>query len=71
MTGRWSEQSVVRVRHSEAKAMWEEAIVMLGEVGSPRVGTRVGKSRLRRRRLEFVRDYVIRVPLAFACVLVV
>ena len=54
------------MRHSESKAMWEEAIVMSGEVWSPRDGTRVGESRLRRRRSEFVRDSVVRVTLASA-----
>ena len=32
--------TVVRVRHSESKAMWEEAIVRSGEVRSLRDGTR-------------------------------
>ena len=71
MIRRWSELRVVRVRHSESKAMWEVVIVMSGEVGSPREGTRVGESMLRRMRLVFVRDSVIRVPLASAGVLVV
>ena len=44
----------MRVRHSVSKAMWEEAIVRSGEVESLREGTRVGESRLRRRRSEFV-----------------
>ena len=44
---------------------------MSGEVGSPREGTRVGESMLRRIRLIFVRDSVIRVPLASAGVLAV
>ena len=30
MIRRWSELTVVRVRHSESKAMWEVAIVMSG-----------------------------------------
>ena len=68
MIGRWGELRVVRVRHSESKAMWEEAIVRLGEVESLREGTRVGESRLRRRRSEFVRDSVMRVPLVSASV---
>ena len=34
MIGRWWEQRVVRVRHSQSKTMWEEVIVRLGEVGS-------------------------------------
>ena len=71
MIGRWSELRVMRVRHSESKAMWEVAIVMSGEVGSPREGTRVGDSMLRRMRSVFVRDSVIAVPLASASVLVV
>ena len=54
---------VVRVRHSECKAMLEEAIVRSGEVRSLREGTRVGKSRLRRRRSEFMRDSMIKTPL--------
>ena len=33
MIGRWSELRVVRVRHSEFMAMWEEAIVRSGELG--------------------------------------
>ena len=48
----------MRVRHSVSKAMWEEAIVRSGEVESLREGTRVGESRLRRRRSEFVREFV-------------
>ena len=32
--GRWSELMVVRMRHSESKAMWERAIVRLREVRS-------------------------------------
>ena len=51
------------VHYSESKVMWEEAIVRSGEVRSLREETRVEKSRLRRRRSEFVRDSVIRVPL--------
>ena len=39
MIGGWSELRVVRVRHFESKAMWEEAIVMLGEVGSSGEGS--------------------------------
>ena len=34
MVGRWSELRVMRVRHSDYKAMWEEAIGRSGEVGS-------------------------------------
>ena len=60
MIERWSELKVVRVRHSDSKAMWEVAVVMSREVGYPRVGIRVGKSMLRRSRSEFVRDFVIR-----------
>ena len=71
MIGRWLELRVVRVRHSEFKAMCEVAIVMSGEVGSPREGTRVGNSMLRRMRSVFVRNSVIRVPLASASVLIV
>ena len=36
MIGRWSELRVVRVCHSESKAMWKEAIVRSREVGSLR-----------------------------------
>ena len=54
----------MRVLHSESKAMWEDAIVRSGEVRSLREGTRVGESRLSRRRSELVKDSVIRVPLA-------
>ena len=71
MVERWLVLRVVRVRHSESKAMWEEAIVMSGEVGFPRERTRVGESMLRRMRLVFVWDSMIRVPLASASVLVV
>ena len=42
-----------------------------GEIGSLRKGGRVGESRLRRRRLEFVRDSVMKIPLASASVHVV
>ena len=59
------------MRHSESKARWEVVIVMSGEVGSPRKGTRVGESILRRMRSEFVRDSMIRVPLASVSVYVV
>ena len=69
--GRWSELRVVRVRHSEFKAILEEAFVMAGEVWYPREGTREEESILRRKRSEFVRDPVIRVPLASASILVV
>ena len=31
------------MRHSESKAMWEETIVMSGEVASSREGTQVGE----------------------------
>ena len=51
------------MHYFESKAMWEEVIVRSGEVESLREGTWVGESRLRRRRSEFVRDSVIRVPL--------
>ena len=71
MIGRWSELRVVRVRHFESKAVWKVAIIMLGEVGSPREEMRVGESMLRRMRSVFVRDSVIRVPLAYAGILVV
>ena len=70
MIGRWSELRDVRVHHSESKAMWEVAIVMLSEVGSPRKGTRVGESMLRRMRSEFERDSVIKVSHYSASVLV-
>ena len=53
----------MKVCHSESKVMWEEAIVRSGDVGFLRDGRRVGESRLRRRRSEFVRDSVIKVPL--------
>ena len=62
------ELKVVRVRHSESKALWEDAIVRSGEIGFLQEGTPVGESRLRRRRSEFVRDTVIRVPLVSAIV---
>ena len=61
----------MRVRHSEFKAMWEEAIVRSGELGSMQEGRRVGESRLRRKRCEFVRDSVLKVPFASACVHVI
>ena len=54
------------MRYSLSKAMPEVTIIMSVEVGSSREGTRVGELRLRRRRSEFVRDSVIRVPLASA-----
>ena len=57
--------------HSESKAKWEEAIVRMGEVGYRRERTRGGETRLRRRRSEFVRDSVIRVPVTSAIVHVV
>ena len=63
--------TLVRVRHSESKAMWEEAIARSGEVGSLRVRMRAGESRLRRRRSDLLSDSVIRVPLASASVHVV
>ena len=47
-------------------AMWEVTIVRLGEVGSPREGTWVGEPRLK--RLEFVRESMIKVSLASASV---
>ena len=56
------------MRQSESKAMWEVAIVMSGEVESPREGTRVGESMFSRMRSELVRDSV---PRASASVLVV
>ena len=65
MIERWLQLRFIRVRHSEIKATWEVAIVMSGEVGSPRERTRVGESMLRSLRSEFV----IRVPLASASVL--
>ena len=34
MIGRWSKLRVVRVRHYETKAIWEEIIVRSGAVGS-------------------------------------
>ena len=68
---RWSELRIIRVGHSESKAMWEVATVMSGEVGSRRERKRVGESMLRRIRSEFVRDSVIRVPLASTSVLAV
>ena len=51
--------------------MWEVAIVMSGEVGSPREETWVGESMLRIMRSVFASYSVIRVPLASASVLVV
>ena len=71
MIGSWSELSVVRRSYTETNAMWGEAIVRSGEEGSPREGTRVGESMLRRRRFESVRESVIRVSLASASVHVV
>ena len=32
MIGRWLELRVIRVYHSDSKAMWEVAIVLSGEV---------------------------------------
>ena len=61
----------MKVRHSVSKAMWQEAIVMSGEVRSLRDGTRVRDLRLKRRRSEFVRDSAIRVPFALESVRVV
>ena len=58
-------QLVVRMRHSESKAMWEEAIVRSGEIGSLREGRRVGESRLSRKS-EFVSDFLMRISLAYA-----
>ena len=52
-------------------AMWEEAVVRSGEVGSLREKRWVGESRLRRSRLKFTSDSVIRVTLASASVHVV
>ena len=52
--------------NNESKAMWEVAIVMSGEVVSPREGTWVGESMLKRMRSVFVKDSVIRVPIASA-----
>ena len=69
MIGKWLESRVVRVSQFESKAMWEEAIVRSGEVGSLREWKRVGESRSR--RLEFLRGSVMRVPLTFSRVLVV
>ena len=54
------------MRYSLSKAMPEVTIIMSVEVGSSREGTRVGEL-----RSEFVRDSVIRVPLASASVHVV
>ena len=71
MIERWSKLRVMRVFHSESKAMLEEAIVRSGEMGSLREETRIAESGLRRRRSELVRDFVIRVRLAFASVHVV
>ena len=65
MIGRWSELRVVRVRCSESKAMWKEAIVRSGEVGSLREGRRVGESRLKRRRSEFVYTLYTQVILKY------
>ena len=63
MIGRLSKLRVVRVRHSEYNAMWENDIVRSGEVGSLREGPRVGESSLRRRkRSEFMKYFVIKVP---------
>ena len=59
MIGRWTELKVVMVRHSESKVMWEEVIMRSGEAGSLLQGRWVGESRLKRKRLEFVRDSVI------------
>ena len=64
MIGKRSELRVVRVHHSESKAIWEKA---------QRRFLLEGESRSRSRRLEFVRNLVIKVPLAslrpFTCCL--
>ena len=64
MIERWSELRVVRVCHSESKALWEETFMRSGEVGSL-----WEESKLRRRRSEFVRDSLIRLHVASASVL--
>ena len=51
--------------------MWELAIVMSGDLGSPQEETRVAELMLRRMRSEFVKDSVISVPLVSTSVLVV
>ena len=71
MIGRWLKLRVVRVRHSESKAMREEAIVRSKEEGSLREDAVIGESRLMGRRLEFVRDSVMRIPFASARIHVV
>jgi len=71
MIGRWLELRFVTAMTSNSKAMWKEAVDRSGEMGSLREETRVGKSRLRRERSEFVTASVIRVPLASASVYVV
>ena len=53
MEGRWTELRILKMRYSESKAKWEVAIVR-----SEEMGTQVRKSRLRKSRLEFVRDSV-------------
>ena len=50
--------------------MWELAIVMSGDLGSPQEETRVAELMLRRMRSEFERDSVIKVSLSSASVLV-
>ena len=45
MLGRWSEP-VVRMRHSESKAIWEEAIVRSGNVRSLGERMRIGLKRI-------------------------
>ena len=55
----------------EGAAMWEDAIVRLPDVESLREGRWVGESRFRSKRSEFVRDSVMRVPLASASVHIV
>ena len=49
--------------HPNVTDGYAEGKVLLEQVGFLRKGTRVGESRLRRRRSEFLRDFVIRVPL--------
>ena len=51
--------------------MWDEATVTSAEVESLREGKRVGESRLRSRRSEFVGDFVLKIPLVSASVHVV
>ena len=50
------------MRYSESKAMWEEVIVRSGEVWYLLEETR-GESRLRRRKSEYRRDFVLKKAL--------